>query len=207
MPGGRHLAAGWSGGRVICELEAVIARRRLPQQCVSDNGPEFNGLAMLGWAQGLGLKWNYIDPGKPQQNAFIESFNGRLRDKFLNETLFTTLAQARTELEEWRRDYDAKRPHSALGNLTPLAYVACNASVPQQAGALRSTRRFAPRPVATPDLTGPSHGSSPIRLQNAPTIPSHSETDDYQCVDSLFLLRRRETSPSLELPRANPSHL
>jgi putative transposase len=143
------------GGRVIRELEAVIARRGLPRQCVSDNGPEFNGLAMLGWSQGLGLEWHYIDPGKPQQNAFIESFNGRLRDEFLNETLFTTLAQARVELEEWRRDYNAERPHSALGNLTPLAYAARNATVPQQAGALRSTRGFAPRPVATPDLTGP----------------------------------------------------
>jgi putative transposase len=65
------------GSRVIRELEAVIARRGRPRQCVSDNGPEFNGLAMLGWAQGLGLDWHYIDPGKPQQNAFIESFNGR----------------------------------------------------------------------------------------------------------------------------------
>lgn len=82
------------GGRVIRELEAVVARRGLPRQCVSHNGPEFNDLAMLGWAQGLGLEWHYIDPGKPQQNAFIESFNGRLRDEFLNETLFTTLAQA-----------------------------------------------------------------------------------------------------------------
>lgn len=73
------------GGRVICELEAVIARRGLPRQCVSDNGLEFNGLAMLGWAQGHGLDWHYTDPGKPQQNAFIESFNGRLRDEFLTK--------------------------------------------------------------------------------------------------------------------------
>ena len=144
------------GGRVIRELEAVIAQRGLPRQCVSDNGPEFNGLALLGWAQGLGLDWHYIEPGKPQQNAFIESFNGRLRDEFLNETLFTTLAQARVELEDWRRDYNTERPHSALGNLTPIAYAARNASVPQQAGALRSTQGFAPRPVATPGLTGPN---------------------------------------------------
>lgn len=125
------------GTRMIRELEAVIARRGLPRQCVSDNGPEFNSLSMLGWAQGRGLDWHYIDPGKPQQNAFIESFNGRLRDEFLNETLFTTLAQARVELEEWRRDYNTERPHSALGNLTPIAYAARNASVPQQAEALR----------------------------------------------------------------------
>lgn len=143
-------------GRVIRELEAVIAWRGRPLQCVSDNGPEFAGLAMLGWAQGFGIDWHYIDPGKPQQNAFIESFNGRLRDEMLNETLFTSLAQARVELEQWRRDYNTERPHSALGNLTPIAYAARTASVPQQAGALRSTGGFAPRPVATPDLIGPN---------------------------------------------------
>jgi len=77
---------------------------------------------MLGWAQGVGLEWHYFDPGKPQRNAFIESFNGRLRDEFLNETLFTTLVQARAELEEWRRDYNTERPNSALSNLTPIAY-------------------------------------------------------------------------------------
>ena len=144
------------GGRVIRELEAVVARRGLPRQCVSDNGPEFTGLAMLRWAQSLRLDWHYIDPGKPQQNAFVESFNGRLRDEFLNETLFTSLTQARVELDEWRRDYNTERPHSALGNLTPIAYAARNTSVPQQAEALRSTAGFAPRPVATPDLTGPN---------------------------------------------------
>lgn len=144
------------GGRVIRELEAVVAKRGLPRQCVSDNGPEFAGLAMLGWAKSLSIDWHYIEPGKPQQNAFIESFNGRLRDEMLNETLFTSLAQARVELEHWRRDYNTERPHSALGNLTPIAYAARNASVPQQAGALRSTTGFAPRPVATPDLTGPN---------------------------------------------------
>src|SRR5699024_9465954 len=110
------------GGRVIRELEALVARRGLPRQCVSDNRPEFAGLAMLCWAKSLRLDWHYIDPGKPQQNAFIESFNGRLRDEMLNETLFTSLGQARIELEHWRRDYNTERPHSALGNLTPIAY-------------------------------------------------------------------------------------
>lgn len=144
------------GARVIRELEAVVARRGLPQQCVSDNGPEFTGLAMLRWAHSLRLDWHHIDPGKPQQNAFAESFNGRLRDEFLNETLFSSLRHARVELEAWRHDYNTERPHSALGNLTPIAYAARNASVPQQAGALRSTGGFAPRPVATPDLIGPN---------------------------------------------------
>lgn len=145
-----------SGGRVMRELETLIACRGLPRQCVSDNGPEFNSLAMLRWAQGLRLDWHYIDPGKPQQNAFVESFNGRLRDEFLNETLFGSLNRARIELEEWRQDYNTERPHSALGNLTPAAYAARNASVPQQAEALRSIEGFAPRPVATSDLLGPN---------------------------------------------------
>ena len=144
------------GVRVIRELEAVVARRGRPQQCVSDNGPEFTGLAMMRWAHSLRLDWHFIDPGKPQQNAFAESFNGRLRDEFLNETLFGSLRHARVELEEWRRDYNTERPHSALGNLTPIAYAALTASVPQQAEALRSTEGFAPRPVATPDLIGPN---------------------------------------------------
>jgi putative transposase len=148
------------GGRVIRELEAVVARRGLPAQCVSDNGPEFTGLAMLRWAQSLRIDWHYIDPGKPQQNAFVESFNGRLRDEFLNETLFSSLGQARAELEAWRRDYNTERPHSALGNLTPIAYAARIASDPQQAEALRSLEGFAPRPVASPDLIGPNHRRS-----------------------------------------------
>jgi len=129
------------GDRVIRELEAVIARRGLLRQCVFDNGPEFTGLAMLRWAQSLRLDWHYIDPGKPQQNAFVESVNGRLRDEFLNETMFTSLTQARVELEEWRRDYNSERPHSALGYLTPIAYTARNASAPRQAG-LPSRRKF-----------------------------------------------------------------
>jgi putative transposase len=125
--------------RVIRELKAVIAVRGLPRQCVSDNGPEFTSLAMLRWAQDLHLDWRYIDPGKPQQNAFIESFNGRLRDEFLNETLFTSLRQARVEFARWQRDYNTERPHSALGDLTPIEYATRIASLPQQAGALRST--------------------------------------------------------------------
>jgi putative transposase len=144
------------GGRVIRDLQAVIARRGLPAQCVSDNGPEFTSLAMLRWTHGLRVDWRYIDPGKPQQNAFVESFNGRLRDEFLNETLFTSFSQARAELETWRRDYNTERPHSSLGNLTPIAYAARIASIPQQAEALRAIEGFARRPVASPDLIGPN---------------------------------------------------
>ena len=145
-----------SGLRVARELDGLLAQRGLPQGCVSDNGTEFTSMAILRWSQTSGVDWHYIAPGKPTQNAFIESFNGRLRDELLNETLFTSLAHARIVLDEWRRDYNTERPHSALGNLTPVAYAARNASVPQQPGALRLTTGFAPQAVATMGLTGPN---------------------------------------------------
>ena len=83
-----------SGARAARELEAVIARRGRPLLCVSDNGTELTSMAILQWCQDRQVGWHYIAPGKPQQNAFAESFNGRLRDECLNETLFTSLAQA-----------------------------------------------------------------------------------------------------------------
>jgi len=84
-------------------------------------GPEFTSAAILAWTEARQLDWHYIDPGKPQQNAFIESFNGRLRDEFLNETLFTSLVQARIELARWLQDYNEVRPHSALGGEPPAS--------------------------------------------------------------------------------------
>jgi putative transposase len=145
-----------SGLRVARELDLLIALHGRPLGLVSDNGTELTSMAILRWSQANAVAWHYIAPGKPTQNAFIESFNGRLRDELLNETLFASLLQARLVLEEWRRDYNTERPHSALGNLTPAAYAARNAPVPQQAGALRSLGGFAPRPVATPDRIGPN---------------------------------------------------
>lgn len=109
-----------SGTRVGRELDRIIARRKAkPQVCVSDNGTEFTSIAILKWTQGAGVDWHYIQPGKPQQNAFVESFNGRLRDECLNETAFSTLSEARKLLSEWRADYNQVRPHSALENQTP----------------------------------------------------------------------------------------
>jgi len=90
--------------------------------CVSNNGTELTSMAILRWAQEHGIEWHYIAPGKPQQNAFAESFIGRLRDECLNESLFESLAGARQTLERWRIDYNTVRPHSALGNVPPAAY-------------------------------------------------------------------------------------
>ena len=86
---------------------------------VSDNGTELTSMAMLRWQEETGVAWHYIQPGKPQQNGFVESFNGRLRDELLNETLFGSLSQARRIIEEWRIDYNGERPHTSLNGLTP----------------------------------------------------------------------------------------
>lgn len=110
-----------SGKRVARELDAIIARRGQPLMVVSDNGTEFTSLAILQWSQERRVEWHYIAPGKPQQNAFVESFNGRLRDECLNETLFSSLTDARAELEAWRHDYNEVRPHSALGGRSPAS--------------------------------------------------------------------------------------
>ena len=111
-----------SGVRVARELDAIIAARGRPGACVSDNGTELTSMAILNWAQDRRVEWHYIAPGKPQQNAFAESFIGRLRDELLNETLFSSLAQARAVLAEWRRDYNRERPHSAIGNIPPALF-------------------------------------------------------------------------------------
>jgi putative transposase len=108
-----------SGIRVARELDAIIAVRGRPRTCVSDNGTELTSMAMLAWSKATGVDWHYIQPGKPQQNAFVESFIGRLRDECLNETLFSSLTEARSVLATWRDDYNRFRPHSALANRTP----------------------------------------------------------------------------------------
>lgn len=111
-----------SGLRVTRELDRVIAERGVPRTIVSDNGTEFTSMAVLKWVQDIAVDWHYIAPGKPQQNGFIESFNGKLRDECLNETLFRSLRDARETLATWRQDYNCHRPQSALGNLTPIEF-------------------------------------------------------------------------------------
>ena len=143
-----------SGLRVARELDAVITSRRRPAMCVSDNGTELTSMAILQWSQETGVDWHYIAPGKPTQNAFVESFNGRLRDELLNETLFISLAHAREALEVWKEDYNTVRPHSGLGNLPPAAYARLSDPAMQRDGTLRSLGGFAPRPVAPPSQTG-----------------------------------------------------
>jgi len=111
--GGEHLT------RV---LDGICSQRGRPAVIRTDNGPEFCGKAMLTWAHRNGVVLRLIEPGKPNQNAFVESFNGRLRDECLNEHWFTSLAHARSVIETWRREYNEERPKRVLGGLTPAEY-------------------------------------------------------------------------------------
>ncbi len=113
-----------SGRRVARELAGLIERRGKPGMIVSDNGTEFTSNAMFAWTQDNAIVWHFIAPGKPMQNGFCESFNGRMRDELLNETLFFDLDHVRTKLARWVSDFTLRRPHSALGYMTPAAFAA-----------------------------------------------------------------------------------
>ena len=107
------------GGRVVRVLERVAAERGVPDEIVLDNGPELAGKAVDRWAYERGVRLHFIEPGKPIQNAFVESFQGRLRDECLNRHWFVGLADARRTIEAWRLDYNHWRPHSALRYRSP----------------------------------------------------------------------------------------
>ena len=111
-----------SGKRVARELTMLISVRGKPGMIVSDNGTEFTSNAILSWAKDHAMDWHYIAPGRPMQNGYIESFNGRMRDELLNESLFIDLDQARLLISAWATDYNTARPHSSLGYKTPVAY-------------------------------------------------------------------------------------
>lgn len=111
------------GHRVAQILDALGGARGLPDTIVCDNGPEFSGKALDWWANERGVKIAFIRPGKPVENAFIESFNGKFRDECLNENWFVNLQDAKEKIETWRRDYNKHRPHSSLGNLSPEEFM------------------------------------------------------------------------------------
>jgi putative transposase len=115
---------GLCGQRVARVLDRVAQRRPLPRRITVDNGPEFTSRALDAWAYTRGVELDFIRPGKPVDNAFIESFNGKFRDECLNEHWFQDLDEARSKIETWRCDYNEVRPHSALGNRTPIEYAA-----------------------------------------------------------------------------------
>jgi putative transposase len=117
------------GLRVRRVLDRVVAERGLPEAIVLDNGPEFRGRALAAWSEERGVRLEFIQPGKPVQNAYVESFNGRLRDECLNANWFTSLNDARRKIEEWRQDYNQQRPHSSLAYLSPAAFAMTRAEM------------------------------------------------------------------------------
>lgn len=110
------------GLRVRRVLDRIANERGLPEAIVVDNGPEFRGRALTAWSEERGVRLEFIQPGKPVQNAYIESFNGRLRDECLNANWFTSLSDARRKVETWRQDYNEQRPHSSLNYLPPAEF-------------------------------------------------------------------------------------
>ena len=141
-----------TGARVVRVLEQLRERRGLPEILVTDNGPEFAGQALDVWAYERGVKLRFIEPGKPVQNAYIESFNGKMRDECLNEHWFLSLGEARETIEAWRRDYNEVRPHSALGNRTPQEFTACGAPLRSPTAPFEVHRREDQKQETTPEL-------------------------------------------------------
>jgi len=113
---------------VIRILEACAAEHGFPRILIADNGPEFTSRKMLHWAAHRKVELHFIDPGKPTQNCFIESFNGSFRDECLNEHSFTSLAEAREVIEAWRQDYNRVRPHKSLGKMTTEEFATSTAT-------------------------------------------------------------------------------
>lgn len=111
-----------SGARMVRFLDELALLHGLPEQIVLDNGPEGTSRAMFDWSERTGVRLRFIEPGKPVQNAFVESFNGRLRDECLNQHWFRSLNHAREEIARWRHHYNTQRPHSGLGYRTPMEF-------------------------------------------------------------------------------------
>jgi len=122
------------GARVVRVLEELKKQRGLPRQIRSDNGPEFLSRAVDQWAFEHGLQWHTMEPGRPMENAYVESFNGRFRDECLNENWFIDVADAREKIAEWKQDYNQRRPHSSLQYRTPMEFAAQAASFSRDGG-------------------------------------------------------------------------
>ncbi|AZY93650.1 IS3 family transposase [Paracoccus sp. Arc7-R13] len=149
-----------SGRRVARELSALIERRGKPGIIVSDNGTELTSNAILRWCSENRVEWHYIAPGKPMQNGFVESFNGRMRDELLNETMFRNLAHARVLISAWATDYNTERPHSALGYETPADYArTLTTAIARPAARDESSAR---RAIAQPAPIGVNNPWTPV---------------------------------------------
>jgi putative transposase len=124
------------GLRVVRELDALVRRRGKPNVIVSDNGTELTSRAILIWAAEQNIDWHYITPGRPSENGYTESLNGKLRDECLNEHWFSDLGEAQTILKHWQHDYNTVRPHSALNYLTPAEFITAQGAGEVRLGAV-----------------------------------------------------------------------
>lgn len=133
-----------TGRRVTAVLERLADSRGLPRSITVDHGPEFEGQVLDAWAYAHRLQLAFIRPGKPVENAYIESFNGKFRDECLNEHWFITMAQARRIIEAWRIEYNTERPHSSLGDLTPAEFASLCAAKSQEGVSLTADSKSNP---------------------------------------------------------------
>ncbi len=122
----------FSGQAVAEALDTWVAKHGAPASITVDHGTEFTSKALEAWAWKKGIKLDFIHPGKPMENGYIESFNGRLRDECLNVHQFLSLDDAKAKIEAWRKDYNYHRPHSSLGNLTPHEFATQRQDNPTQ---------------------------------------------------------------------------
>jgi putative transposase len=172
-----------TGEKVVVQMKRLVALRGFPESITTDNGSEFAGRAMETWAYQNGVKLDLIRPGKPVENGYIESFNGRLRDECLNGEIFFGLADAREKLERWRRDYNEHRPHSSLGDRTPEEFAV---NVGQRSFTLPIVAKAGPQPCQG----FADAGQKPPALDRAAVLPSESEMRVKDLCDGPSLLAR-----------------
>ena len=154
-----HAERSQTGKKVAGQLSQIVARRGAPESITSDNGSEFVGKAMEAWSYQTGVELDFIRPGKPVENGFVESFNGRLRDECLNVEVFFDVTDAQTQLEQWRADFNQSRPHSSLADRTPDEFAAAAVEQPFALPTLNKAVSTAGQGSAhagqkTPPLTG-----------------------------------------------------
>lgn len=132
------------GERVTRVLDSLLDLRGKPERLVMDNGPEFTSHRLDQWAYENGVLLDFIEPGKPQQNGYVESFNGKFRDECLNEHWFQNVAEAQEIIEEWRVDYNEQRPHSSLNYMAPARFAARLPLGGEEGGALHPMKEKLP---------------------------------------------------------------
>ena len=172
-----------TGDKVVVQMKRLTVLRGLPQSITTDNGGEFAGKAMETWSYKNGVKLDLIRPGKPVENGYIESFNGRLRDECLNGEIFFDLADARDKLERWRRDYNENRPHSSLDDRTPAEFVI---TAGQRVFTLPSVLKAGPQPCQG----SVAAGQKPPALDRVAVPPSESKMRAKPLSESPRLLAR-----------------